>query len=279
MTVIAFPQRHKNREPAPARLLNRKAAIHGTFPSPSGGLGTMTGWMRLARLHMVSDQLCAAGVFSGELLDSKGDTIGVASRRRTVSAEIAQSLNDHAAVIGPVDVDFLGLTVSITAFTLDTGVVRLPRLRNLAGGVDNHQAAPARTPAPVAPTPAKAPPGLAPGASAVAPKRGRLGAVLEEARTTTMTSLAHIPTLAVAGDPFAVDTPAVPTRHPRPALTESIFVSRAACDIVRERRALRQQAVRLSLSLADGSPRSMPVVGSGGTTLSKWLAGPAVSAE
>ena len=126
MPVIPFPQRHRSREPAPVRPLNRAARIHGTFRSPTGGLGTMTGWMRLDRFQVASDRLCVSGVFTGELHDSEGATIGVCSRRRTVPAEITRSLHDTAVVIGPVDVDLLGLTVSIPAFTMDAGVVRRP---------------------------------------------------------------------------------------------------------------------------------------------------------
>ena len=126
MPVIPRPQRHRNGEPARLRPLNLEARIYGTFRSPGGGLGTMTGRLRLERFHVVSDRLCAAGVFTGELLDSEGATIAVCSRRRTVPAEITRSLHDLAVVIGPVDVDLLGLTVSIPAFTMDTGVVRRP---------------------------------------------------------------------------------------------------------------------------------------------------------
>ena len=89
----------------------------------------MTGWLRLERFQVVSDRLCAAGVFTGELLDSDGTSIGVGSRRRTVPAEIARSLHEMAVVIGPVDVDLLGLTVSIPAFTMGTGVVRRPLMK------------------------------------------------------------------------------------------------------------------------------------------------------
>ena len=56
MPVSPFPQRHRNGEPAPLRPLNREARIHGTFRSPSGGLETMTRWMRLDRFHVVSDK-------------------------------------------------------------------------------------------------------------------------------------------------------------------------------------------------------------------------------
>jgi hypothetical protein len=93
----------------------------------------MTGWLRLDRFDVVSDRLCAAGVFAGELLDSDGTSIGVGSRRRTVPAEIARSLYDMVVVIGPVDVDLLGLTVSIPAFTVDTGVVRVDGRAGEAG--------------------------------------------------------------------------------------------------------------------------------------------------
>jgi len=67
-----------------------------------------------------------------------------------------------------------------------------------------------------------------------------------------MTSLAYIPTPAAAVDTPAVDKPAVPTRHERPALTESLFVRLAGCHMPSERRALQQQAVLLNLFLADG---------------------------
>ena len=129
MSVIPSPQRHRSEEPASVRPLNREARIQGTFRSPSGGRGTMTGWLRLERFHVISDRLCAAGVFTGELVDSKGTTIGVGSRRRTVPVEIARSLHDMAVVIGPVDVDLLGLTVSIPAFTVGTAVVRRPLMK------------------------------------------------------------------------------------------------------------------------------------------------------
>jgi hypothetical protein len=76
----------------------------------------------------MSDPLCAAGVFIGELLDSDGTTIGVGSRE-TIPAEIARSLHERAVVIGSADVDLLGLTMSIPAFTMGTGVVRRPLMK------------------------------------------------------------------------------------------------------------------------------------------------------
>jgi len=79
----------------------------------------MTGCLRLDRFVVVSDRLCAAGVFAGELLDADGTTIGWGSRRKTAPAEIVRGLHGVTAVIGPVDVDLLGLTVTVPAFTID----------------------------------------------------------------------------------------------------------------------------------------------------------------
>jgi len=89
----------------------------------------MTGCLRLDRFIVVYGRLCVAGVFAGELLDADGTTIGWGSRRKTAPAEIVRGRRGATAVIGPVDVDLLGLTVSVPAFTLDTGarMRRTPR--------------------------------------------------------------------------------------------------------------------------------------------------------
>jgi len=66
-----------------------------------------------------------------------------------------------------------------------------------------------------------------------------------------MTSLTCIATPAAVVDTPVVDTPAVPTRHERLALTESILVSLAGCHDDCERRALHEQVVLLNVFLAD----------------------------
>jgi hypothetical protein len=80
----------------------------------------MTGCLRLDRFIVVSGRPCAAGLFAGELLDADGTTIGWGSRRKTAPAEIVRGLRGATGVIGPVDVDLLGLTVRVPAFILDT---------------------------------------------------------------------------------------------------------------------------------------------------------------
>jgi len=118
MPVIPFPQRHRYGESAPVPPPNRESRIRGTFPSPTGRVGTMTGCLRLDRFVMVSDRLCASGVFAGELLDADGTSIGWGSRRKACPAEIVRGPREVTAVIGPVDVDLMGLTVSVPAFTI-----------------------------------------------------------------------------------------------------------------------------------------------------------------
>jgi hypothetical protein len=80
----------------------------------------MTGWLRCGGFVMVSGRLCIAGVFTGELLDADGTTIGVGSRRRIAPVEITRTTEGLTALVGPVDVDLLGLTVTVPAFTMDT---------------------------------------------------------------------------------------------------------------------------------------------------------------
>jgi len=120
MTVIPFRQRHTGGESAPVLALT-KASIRGTFRAPSGKTGTMTGWLRLQRFVLVSDQLCAAGIFTGTLFDADGTPIGLGSRRHTAPAAVSNGGPDVTAVIGPVDVNLLGLTVTIEAFELALG--------------------------------------------------------------------------------------------------------------------------------------------------------------
>ncbi len=121
MTVIPFRQRHTGGESAPVLALIRKAAIRGTFRAPSGRTGRMTGWLRLRRFVLVSDQLCAAGIFTGTLFDADGTPIGLGSRRHTAPAAVSNGGPEVTAVIGPVDVNLLGLTVTIEAFELALG--------------------------------------------------------------------------------------------------------------------------------------------------------------
>ena len=119
MSVIPVPQ---SATPAdPVLGLNRplEAHVQGTFRSPRGLAGTMVGRVRLEGFDVVDEQLRAICVISGELFEADGTTIGVGSRRRAVPASTTQEANrTTAVVIGPADIDVMGLSVRLAAFTM-----------------------------------------------------------------------------------------------------------------------------------------------------------------
>lgn len=119
MAVIPITRgrRRANRTLTPT--LNRSAQTHGTFRAPSGRQGAMTGSMRLDRLVLASGRLRAIAVFTGELVDADGSRVGVGSRRAVAPADIVRSANGMSLSIGPLDVDLLGLVVSVEAFTVE----------------------------------------------------------------------------------------------------------------------------------------------------------------
>ena len=120
MTVIEFPRGRMDHPKNPTNALpSGQARIYGTFRSPTGGAGTMTGWYRLGRFIAVSDKLYAVGVFTGELLDADGTTIGVGSRRQSAAVDITRNASGLMALIGPVDVELLGLTVRVGTFAVE----------------------------------------------------------------------------------------------------------------------------------------------------------------
>jgi hypothetical protein len=81
----------------------------------------MTGSMRLHRLVLASGRLRAIVVFTGDLFDADDSHVGVGSRRMVVSAEIVRSASGITVTIGPLEVNLLGLTISVEAVTMEMG--------------------------------------------------------------------------------------------------------------------------------------------------------------
>lgn len=96
-----------------------ESRVVGAFRSPTGATGTMTGWFRLVRFVAAAERLHAEGVFTGDLLDADGSSIGIGSRRRTVPVALTRSAGGLVALLGPLEVDLLGLCVSVPTFSLD----------------------------------------------------------------------------------------------------------------------------------------------------------------
>ena len=122
MRTTPAPGQRTDTETTARPSLTHATAVRGTFPSPKGKVGHMSGWLRLDRFVLEEDELRAAGVFTGELIDADGTLIGVGSCRRTVPAEIARSAGGIVATIGPVDVDLLGLVVTVSPFSVEARV-------------------------------------------------------------------------------------------------------------------------------------------------------------
>lgn len=92
--------------------------VVGRFASPTGGHGGFTGTYRLERLVDQYGQTAAAGVFTGELVGADGQQVGLASRRHVAAAEVVEDSHGCYAALGPVDVNLLGLLVSVEPFTV-----------------------------------------------------------------------------------------------------------------------------------------------------------------
>ena len=120
MTVLPFTTRADAREQGAG---NPAAPdVVGHFASPGGGHGNFTGTYRLERLVDQYGQTAAAGVFTGELIGTDGERIGLASRRHVAAAELVDSPRGRYVGLGPVDVNLLGFLVTVDEFT-----VALPR--------------------------------------------------------------------------------------------------------------------------------------------------------
>lgn len=116
MSVIPFPPTAGRTQPPPTRGTPLEACVEGTFRSPRGRAGVMTCRVRLEHLAVADSRLSAVAVISGELREPDGSPIGVGSRRREIPASLARESGRATALIGPVEVDLMGLAVNLPAF-------------------------------------------------------------------------------------------------------------------------------------------------------------------
>ena len=115
MTVIAFPPRPAGADAADAGTHH---AVTGTFRSPRGRSGEMHGILRVAGLHLVPSGVRLTGVFTAELREADGSLIGLDSRRTTVATELVHRESGAQLLVGPLDLDLMGMTVHVQQFTI-----------------------------------------------------------------------------------------------------------------------------------------------------------------
>ena len=123
MTVIAFRPRPPAGDAAPT---GDQTDFRGTFRSPRGRLGTMSGQLRLQRLVITPRGAFVTGVFTGELHEPDGTFVGVDSRRCTVPADLQRCDGGLRAVVRPLRLDLMGITVSVQSFVVGAEVALPP---------------------------------------------------------------------------------------------------------------------------------------------------------
>lgn len=143
MTVIAFRPRRNPEAPASD---GDGIPLTGTFRSPRGDEGLMTGHPRLQRLVLAPRGTFVTGVFTGELRERDGTVVGRESRRTTAPADLVRDDLGLHPVVRPLELDLMGFAVRVHAFAIEPGKVfpsaRRPAARNArptrprAGGGD-----------------------------------------------------------------------------------------------------------------------------------------------
>ena len=103
------------------------SAVTGTFTDATGGTGAVTGTFTPTRFAKSGNQLLATGTLHGVLNDSTGAAVGSADKTVTLPVQLpaAGAVSPQIAcpilhlVLGPLDLNLLGLTVHLNTVVLD----------------------------------------------------------------------------------------------------------------------------------------------------------------
>lgn len=137
MTVIAFRPRRNPEAPASD---GDGIPLTGSFRSPRGDEGLMTGHLRLQRLVLAPRGAFVTGVFTGELREPDGTVVGRESRRTTAPVDLVRDDVGLHPVVRPLDLDLMGLAVHVHSFPIEPGKV-FPSARRAARRSDRPERA------------------------------------------------------------------------------------------------------------------------------------------
>ena len=106
--------------PAPAAEAAPSYPVTGTFTDALGGIGTFAGSFTPTRFAVQGGQLVAIGTLTGTLTDSLGTILGTVTRNITLPVtSISGSCQILNLVLGPLDLDLLGLQVHLNQVVLN----------------------------------------------------------------------------------------------------------------------------------------------------------------
>jgi hypothetical protein len=122
MTLIAFVgagSASAAKKAPPNTGGNVTSTVTGTFDDALGGVGTVTGSFTPTAFSAQDGQLMATGALTTALVDSAGELVGTATETITTAVQQATgSCEILNLVLGPLNLDLLGLNVFLDTVTL-----------------------------------------------------------------------------------------------------------------------------------------------------------------
>ncbi|HWG98157.1 MAG TPA: hypothetical protein VNV66_02290 [Pilimelia sp.] len=124
--AAAAPQTDRSPVTTQSQRGSLTSTVKGTFTDATGGTGTVTGTFVPTRFAVTDGELLATGTLTATLVDAAGETVGTATE--TVSLPLVRSASTVDAVapcnilnlvLGPLDLNLLGLEVHLDQVVLD----------------------------------------------------------------------------------------------------------------------------------------------------------------
>jgi hypothetical protein len=120
------------------------STLTGTYTDTTGGTGTLTGTFTPTRFSTQENRLLATGLVTGQLIDSTGTTQSVSQTATLPVNTTTTGVTPQAAaptincqvldlVLGPLDLNLLGLTVHLNQVHLN--ITAVPGAGNLLGNL------------------------------------------------------------------------------------------------------------------------------------------------
>ncbi len=119
------------------------STVEGTFTDAQGGAGTITGTFTPTRFAVQNGKEVVEGTLHSVLTDSTGKQVGTADTPVTLPLQLPAGTNAAAPlaitcsilhlVLGPLDLNLLGLTVHLNTVVLD--ITAVPGAGNLLGNL------------------------------------------------------------------------------------------------------------------------------------------------